>query len=86
MSWSDAQAQMKARIKLAGTALGILGIAMGAVILRRPAHRLLGLGTLTDGVVTLATGRGLVPHAWRALSSGGRTNPHTGNKPALSGG
>jgi hypothetical protein len=72
---------MKARIKLAGTALGILGIAMGGlVLLRHPAHRLVGLGTLADGVVTLTTGRGVIPHAWRALSEG-RTNP-TGNQPA----
>jgi len=70
MDWAAVQERMGAQRRLAAKALGLLTVGVGVVLLRRPVPKWIGLGTLTDGVTTLTTGKGLVPHAWDALFGG----------------
>ena len=77
MAWTVTQETMRARNRLALTSMGVLGILVGAVLLRRPGPRWIALGTLADGALLACTGEGVILRAWNALRNGMTTPGET---------
>lgn len=67
MSWDAARETMRQRRAVSTTAIGILGIAAGAVLLRRPVPLWSSITVIADGVLTAATGSGLITRAINRL-------------------
>lgn len=79
MSWAAVQESMKARKAFTASALGVLWMLAGAVLLPRPGSKIFPSLLIADGALTVGTGEGLISTVISAVK---RKSP-PGQEPAL---